>query len=85
MSNKEQVSVDECIEVLHEYISKQWNSEIMQDLAKSSLELLILKIENLKRLKENVKKLIKECELELHEDEKYCKCTIIDLLESLDK
>lgn len=39
----------------------------------------------LKRLEENVKKLIKEYELELHEDEKYCKCTFIDLLKSLDK
>lgn len=39
----------------------------------------------LKRLEENVKELTKELELELHEDEKYCKCTIIDLLKSLDK
>lgn len=80
---KEEVSVDECIEWLREYISKQWNTESTQDMAKSALELLIIKIDRLKRLEENVKKKIKyygTCSNWIFNEK-----DVIKLLESLDK
>lgn len=59
---KEQVSVDECIECLQEYISKRFNTELAQDLSKGALDVLIIKIGRLKRLDENVKREIEAAE-----------------------
>lgn len=89
MSNKEQVSIDECIECLREYISKQWNTESTQDMAKSALELLIIKIDGLKRLDESVNKNIAEYREDLKitgkNDCLISRKRLIELLESLYK
>jgi hypothetical protein len=89
---KAQISVDECIEALREYISKQWNTELTQDLAKSALELLIIKTDRLKRLDENVKNQLKELNTTykqkfMRRETKFNaeKERLIELLEGLDK